>query len=208
LKRGPTTPADAPADLEVAKRRLRREMAVRRRAVPHGVAEAAGREVAARLLGCPEFLAARRIAFYAALPDELPLRLAFDAALERGRCALFPAVEGESRLVFRPVERWEDLMPGRYGIPEPPERGTAVQPARGDLVLVPGVAFDAQGHRLGRGGGYYDAAFPPGVSAPPLLYGVGFEFQVVDSVPHGSRDRRMDAIVTERIIRQIPRITR
>jgi 5-formyltetrahydrofolate cyclo-ligase len=196
-----------PADLKVAKRRLRREMAARRRGVGRDEAEAAGRELAARLAGCPAFQVARRIAFYAALPDELPTRVAFGAALERGCQALFPAVEGERRLVFRPVERWEDLKPGRYGIPEPPEQGPAQRLEEGDLVLVPGVAFDAEGHRLGRGGGFYDAAFPPGARAP-LLYGVGFEFQVVDAVPHGSRDRRMDAIVTERIIREMPRIIR
>ena len=200
-------PADAPADLTAAKCRLRREMAVRRRSVGRDEAEAAGRELAARLAGCPAFLAARRVAFYASLPDELPTRVAFCAALERGCCALFPAVEGERRLVFRPLERWEDLRPGRYGLPEPPKAGPAVRLAEGDLVLVPGVAFDADGHRLGRGGGCYDAAFPPGASAP-LLYGVGFEFQVMDAVPHGSRDRRMDAIVTERIIRQMPSISR
>lgn len=182
-------------------------MAARRRGVRREEAEAAGRQLAELLSGCPEFLAVRRIAFYAALPDELPTRLAFDAALERGCCALFPALEGERRLVFRPVERWEDLRPGRYGVPEPPKQRAAVRPAKGDLVLVPGVAFDAEGHRLGRGGGCYDAAFPPGASAP-LLYGVGFEFQVVDAVPHGSHDRPMDAIVTERMIRQMPRSSR
>jgi 5-formyltetrahydrofolate cyclo-ligase len=193
---------DALADLEVAKRRLRQEMAARRQAIQRDEAEAAGRELAARLAGCPVFRAARRVAFYAALPDELPTRAAFDAARERGCCALFPAVEGERRLVFWPLERWEDLRPGRYGVPEPPRQGPAVELAQSDLVLVPGIAFDAEGHRLGRGAGCYDAAFPPGVGTP-LLYGVGFEFQVVDAVPHGSRDRRMDAIVTERIIREV-----
>jgi 5-formyltetrahydrofolate cyclo-ligase len=207
LSSPPTSPPDEPADLEAAKRRLRREMAARRGAVARDEAEAAGREVAAWLAGCSSFRAARRVAFYAALPDELPTRAAFEAAREGGRCALFPAVEGERRLVFRPLERWEDLRPGRYGVPEPPKRGPALQPEQGDLVLVPGVAFDAEGNRLGRGGGCYDAAFPPGASAP-LLYGVGFEFQVVDAVPHGSRDRRMDAIVTEGMIRRISGATR
>jgi 5-formyltetrahydrofolate cyclo-ligase len=206
LRREPTIPADAPVDLEAAKDRLRREMAARRRGVRREEAEAAGLELAARLAECPAFLAARRVAFYAALPDELPTRVAFDAALERGCRALFPAVEGERSLVFRPLERWEDLRPGRYAVPEPPKAGPAVRLAQGDLVLVPGVAFDADGHRLGRGRGCYDAAFPAGASAP-LLYGVGFEFQVVDAVPHGSRDRRMDAIVTERIILRMQRIT-
>jgi 5-formyltetrahydrofolate cyclo-ligase len=204
LRRPPTTPAQRCADLELAKRHLRLEMGARRRAVSREEAEAAGRELAAQLETCPAFLAARRVAFYAALSDELPTRLAFDAALARGCQALFPAVVGERRLVFRAVERWEELQPGRFGIREPPKQGALQRLEEGDLVLVPGVAFDAAGHRLGRGGGYYDAAFPPG-AAGPLLYGVGFEFQVVDAVPHGSRDRRMDAIVTERVFRQVPR---
>jgi 5-formyltetrahydrofolate cyclo-ligase len=76
-------------------------------------------------------------------------------------------------------------------------------PGPGDLVLVPGIAFDAQGYRLGHGLGCYDAAFPPGAASPPLLFGVAYEFQIVESVPHGSRDRRVDAIVTERTIRRI-----
>ena len=65
------------------------------------------------------------------------------------------------------------------------------------VVLVPGLAFDRSGNRLGRGGGDYDATFPPGEVAPRLV-GVAWEFQLVTDVPHGSHDRRVDAIVTER----------
>ena len=118
--------------------------------------------------------------------------------------ALLPRLEADRRLGFHPVERWEDLRPGRYGVLEPPEGGGVVQPGEGDLVLVPGVAFDAGGYRLGRGGGVYDAAFPPGTGSP-LLFGVGFEFQVVGAVPHGPHDRSMDAIVTECSLRRVPR---
>jgi len=64
------------------------------------------------------------------------------------------------------------------------------------VVLLPGVAFDAQGNRLGRGGGHYDATFPVGEPGP-LLIGLAWSFQLIPAVPHGSRDRRVDAIVTE-----------
>ncbi len=61
---------------------------------------------------------------------------------------------------------------------------------------MPGVAFDRRGRRLGRGGGHYDRVFPPATAAP-LLLGVAFSFQLVDAVPVGPADRRVDGIVTE-----------
>jgi 5-formyltetrahydrofolate cyclo-ligase len=183
------------------KRRLRRELLARRRAVPAAVAEAAGRAVAEALEASDAFRSADPVALYAALPDELPTRPCFEALRARGARVLLPRV-GEGRvLLFHAVERWEQLHPGRYGVLEPPE-GAAVPPGSAGLVLVPGVAFDREGHRLGRGGGHYDATFPPGTAAPPL-FGVAFELQVLASVPHGSEDRRMDAIVTERGLRWV-----
>ncbi|HEX7788202.1 MAG TPA: 5-formyltetrahydrofolate cyclo-ligase, partial [Methylomirabilota bacterium] len=163
--------------------------------------ENAGRAVAAALAGSRIFLGARRIALYAALPDELPSRPTFEAARAAGHEVLLPRVAAGRRLVFHPVRAWDELRPGRYGVPEPDAAGVAIAPGPGDLVLVPGVAFDAAGHRLGRGGGFYDATFPPGAGGP-LLVGVGFELQIVDAVPHAAHDRSMDAIVTERGLRR------
>jgi 5-formyltetrahydrofolate cyclo-ligase len=189
--------------LEERKRLLRVALAARRRSVSLEVAEAAGRMVAAQLLTAPELEAAACIGLYAALRDELPTRACFESLRRTGRRCALPRLHGERVLVFHRVDAWEQLRPGRYGVPEPPDSAPRLAPGPGDLVLVPGVAFDAQGHRLGRGLGCYDAAFPPGASHPPLLFGVAYEFQLVEFVPHGSRDRRVDAIVTERTIRRI-----
>ena len=71
----------------------------------------------------------------------------------------------------------------------------------GDLVVVPGVAFDEDGYRLGHGKGYYDRAFAVELGDAPTLVGFGYEFQIVDAVPHDHRDRQMDAIVTDRKVR-------
>ena len=182
------------AELEAAKRRLREELARRRRAVAPGLAEAAGRSLAEQLAGCEVFRDAGRVALYAALPDELPSRPCFEALRARGAETLLPRIE-PAGMVFRAVARWEELRPGRYGVLEPPQGAPARVLGAVDLVLVPGVAFDARGSRLGRGGGHYDAALPE--SGGPPLFGVGYEFQVVPSVPRGARDRSMDAIVTE-----------
>jgi len=112
-------------------------------------------------------------------------------------------VVGRRGLVFHRVDAWDELRPGRLGILEPAASAPVRTLGPHDVVLVPGVAFDQQGHRLGRGAGCYDAAFPPGAASPALLFGIAYEFQIVESVPHDSRDRRVDGIVTERTIRRI-----
>jgi 5-formyltetrahydrofolate cyclo-ligase len=194
-----------PPDLQAAKRRLRQSLAAQRRAVAPGDAEAAAESAARHLLADSSLLAAERVAAYAALPDELPTRALLDGLVAAGKVLLLPRVDPGRRLAFCAVERWADLVRGSLGVLGPPEGSARIQLERGDLVIVPGVAFDPEGWRLGRGGGYYDRAFPPDAANPPLLYGLGYEFQVVPSVPHGSRDRGMDAIVTERGIRRLAR---
>ena len=92
---------------------------------------------------------------------------------------------------------WSELRPGRYGVLEPPAQAAVIRPEEGDLVLVPGVAFDRAGNRLGRGQGFYDRAFPASAPRPPLLIGVAYQIQLVDAVPHAETDRRVDAVVTE-----------
>jgi 5-formyltetrahydrofolate cyclo-ligase len=190
--------------LGAAKARLRLEMERARGAVSAAEAAAAGRAVAARLAAWEPFRAAARVALYAAIAGELPTRACFDAVVASGREALLPRIGPGRRLVFAAARRWDELRPGRLGIPEPPGAEAAAL-TRGDLVLVPGLAFDTSGQRLGRGGGHYDVTFPPG--GGPLLVGLAFERQVIASVPHGSHDRRMDAIVTECALRCVSRGT-
>jgi 5-formyltetrahydrofolate cyclo-ligase len=84
---------------------------------------------------------------------------------------------------------------------EPQSDATAVRLRPDDLVVVPGVAFDEAGYRLGHGKGYYDRAFAAELGDSPTLVGFGYEFQIVDAVPHDERDRQMDAIVTDQKIR-------
>lgn len=189
--------AAASASLAAEKHDLRRSCAARRRALATTQPAGASAEVARALLRFPAVRAARSIALYASLPDELPTRPIYEALAAPGRCLLLPEVVGARTLQFREVTSWEALRPGRFGVRTPPRDAPAVAPASIDVALVPGVAFDTRGRRLGRGGGYYDATFPAGAAAP-LLVGLAWSFQLVEAVPAGSRDRRVDAIVTER----------
>jgi 5-formyltetrahydrofolate cyclo-ligase len=180
-------------DLPARKARLRAELAERLRQVPPDAAARAAEAVASRVRALEAFARSDAIALYAALADELPSRPLFDAVREAGKTALLPRTQGDA-LVFCAVTSWEELVPGRYGVAEPPDRADRMEPS--GLVIVPGMAFDRDGHRLGRGRGYYDRAFADPGRAGPLV-GVGYSFQLRSEVPHGAGDRRVDEVVTD-----------
>jgi 5-formyltetrahydrofolate cyclo-ligase len=137
------------------------------------------------------------VALYAALRDEVPTRVLFDALGQAGIARLMPRTAPDRRLEFALVESWAELVPGEFGVLAPAAGVPTAELQASDVVVLPGVAFDRSGWRLGRGGGYYDRSFPPDVDAGPALIGAACEEQLVDRVPHSSHDRAMDAIVTE-----------
>jgi 5-formyltetrahydrofolate cyclo-ligase len=175
-------------------------VAARRREVSPQAAAAAARAASERLIADPRFAAARRVALYAALADELPTRPLFEALASGGGILLFPRSSPGPLLEFARVERWEDLRPGRYGVLEPSAGAAAVELGEEDAVVVPGVAFDRAGNRLGRGRGYFDRTFPPGAARAPLLVGFAHQVQLLESVPHGAGDRAVDAVCTDRAV--------
>lgn len=154
----------------------------------------------ARVVSLRAFRQARVALAYASFGSELDTRALLRRVLEDGRTLVLPRVERAARRLalhqVRDLDR--DLQPGTWGIPEPaPDRCRPVLPAEIDFVLVPGVAFDHHGGRVGHGGGYYDrllAAWPPPL--PPLVV-AAFELQVVPVVPVLPTDRRVDLVVTE-----------
>jgi 5-formyltetrahydrofolate cyclo-ligase len=106
-------------------------------------------------------------------------------------CISYPSCEGDN-LVFRPVSGLADLVPGRFGINEPgPGPGTD----QFDLVVVPGLAFAADGSRLGRGRGFYDR-FLATIPSTTMTVGVCFEFQRLAEILHEPHDRKVDKIVS------------
>jgi 5-formyltetrahydrofolate cyclo-ligase len=137
------------------------------------------------------------VATFAPLGAEVDGLLAVERARARGVTIVFPRIPnlaGERRLAFAPCEPAE-LVKGPAGALEPAEACAPVPPDAIDVVLVPGVAFSVDGHRLGRGGGYYDAA----LAALPraLRVGLAFDVQVVAALPREPHDAALDALVTE-----------
>lgn len=148
---------------------------------------------AGHLLALPELTSARTVALYAALPDEADPAMAVPGLLARGVQPVFPRVVGDE-LEFVPVAGIAELVPGFRGVPEP--SGEAILPREIDVVVVPGVAFDAGGGRLGQGGGHYDRLL---ARLPATAVRVGFclALQLVTSVPRGPHDFTVDVLVTE-----------
>lgn len=149
----------------------------------------------------PAFIQARRLAGYWACAGEIPLNLALAGLQRRHQQYFLPRLAGERQLAFAGWNPGDDLVTNRYSIPEPTAQADTL-PARDlEVVLVPLLAFDDLGNRLGTGGGFYDATFAflgEGVRpARPLLIGVGYGFQQVERLEPQSWDVPMDAIATD-----------
>jgi len=182
---------------------MRREMATTRRSLSPERREAAREQIGRRILAMPEYEHASRVLAYVALEDEASLEDVLRDVLASGRGLLLPRMGGDG-LVFVAIRGLGTLRAGRFGVLEPDD-GPSEKLEVGDLALVPGVAFDRAGGRLGRGGGYYDRSLPRATSSP-LVFGVGYADQLVDAVPMGRHDRRVDGIVTDAgIVRVDPR---
>lgn len=132
------------------------------------------------------------VMLYSALSDEVPTQALMDFLVEQGKTVLLPRVINDTDMELRRYTGPGDLHKGAYGILEPSgEVFTDYQLI--DVAIIPGMAFDKEGHRLGRGKGYYDRF----LSAVPNLYKIGvcFSWQIVDSVPSDAHDVVMDEVI-------------
>lgn len=144
---------------------------------------------------------ARSVACYLANDGEMDLGPTMKLLQRRGHRVLLPVLHGE-KLWFLPYDKGTPLAPNRFGIGEPDVAVHARCRARDlDLVLMPLVAFDTAGNRLGMGGGFYDRTFSylrsRTVWAKPLLIGIAYEFQRLPSIPPQSWDVPLHGVATE-----------
>ena len=130
---------------------------------------------------------------YWPLPDEVDIRPLIDRMLAKGKTVLLPKVTGDETMELRRYASAADLAEGAFHIMEPAGEPFADYGLI-DIVLVPGMAFDAAGHRLGRGRGYYDR-FLTGLTCYKI--GICFPFQRVAEVPVDAHDVVMDEVIGE-----------
>lgn len=162
--------------------------------------DALSRRVIERLVSLPEYQSAGMVLFYVDVRSEVRTRWFFPEVLQAGKRLVVPYCDGAELKLFRLLDLSE-LVSGRFGILEPepklrdhPDRG--VVPDELDLLLVPGVAFDRTGGRLGHGFGFYDRLLKSAGPGIPKI-GLAFACQIVPKVPMEPHDVALDAIVTE-----------
>jgi 5-formyltetrahydrofolate cyclo-ligase len=136
------------------------------------------------------------VAGYHAHGDEADPALLLARLVEMGCVVAFPRIIRDQPLEFHHVPDGEVLEPGSFGIPEPLAHWPKARP---DLLLVPLLAFDADGHRLGYGGGFYDRTIAF-LKVPAI--GIAYAGQEAASLPHGPHDLALTMIVTEQGVRK------
>ena len=160
---------------------------------------AKSKKIAERLFALPEYRQAATVMYFLNFGKEADTLSMVPASLAHGKRVVAPKTVHRERLLLLSeiTDPALDLEPGRWGIPEPkPERLRPVPAGEVDFVIVPGVAFDEHGRRLGYGGGYYDRFFA-GLREEVPLVALTFELQVVPEVPVDPWDRRVDLVLTE-----------
>lgn len=180
-------------EVRVKKEKIRRRLRARRDQVEQGEAEAASVAICDHLSRRWSAPRVSHLAGYAALGREIDVRLYLERSLKAGVSIYLPRVTGPGQMEFCEVRDFDELEPGAFGIDEP--RGPSVDSEMIEIFLVPGLAFDTKGGRLGFGKGFYDRALPP--SGEAKLVGVCYQWQLVEEVPVETHDRSMDAVVTE-----------
>jgi len=157
------------------------------------------RNIQKKLFQQSAFLKSGIVCFYVALPMEVNTHPMIEESLKVGKKVLVPLVDLENKelKLYEIRDLAVDLSPGALGILEPLREKTRLADAKEvDCVIVPGLAFDAEGCRLGRGAGFYDR-FLSKFSAKVPKIALAFSFQVLPQIPHEIHDQRVDVVLTE-----------
>jgi 5-formyltetrahydrofolate cyclo-ligase len=181
------------------KAELRKRMRAVRRATPKEACAARSVKIAARVLAHPAVQVAKSVALFWPIEDrhEVDLRSVDTELRGRGVAIAYPAIDPETRLMtFRFSEVHGDVAEQGFGFAEPPI--TARRAERGDIdvLVVPAIAIDPAGHRIGYGAGYYDRTIP-GYAPPAVTLGVAYDFQLVAEVPFTEHDVALAWAITD-----------
>ena len=194
-------PSEQVIDFQQRKQALREQAHANRRAQENK--EELSREICAKFAALPEYAAARTVMCFVDVRTEVRTRQFLPEALTHGKRIVVPyCVDGELELFL--LESMDELAVGMYKILEPkpelrglPSKQVAVEEI--DLIMVPGVAFDRRGGRMGHGMGYYDKLLEHARPGVPLV-ALAFECQLFDEIPTAPHDVFMDKIITERAV--------
>jgi len=172
----------------MTKDEIRKQIAGQKSSTGFPILESHGLAAVKRMKQLPEYLNARTIGAYAPLPDEVDIT---PIMTDPDRSFYIPAFD-EASNGYRLARMGETFKRGRFGILEPVDPIFAEKDEI-DLIIVPGVAFDQSGRRIGRGGGFYDQLLP---QYHAIRAGICFDFQCLENIPTEAHDCQMDLLVT------------
>jgi len=183
--------------MQSEKARLRSLLLQQRRGLSSLEVSEKSQRILVHLRSFEPFLAARTVVLYSAESDEVQTEAAWHEAVRLGKAVYYPRITTDrADLEFVRRAPGVSLVPGTFRIPIPPGNDLVSGLQSTDVVLTPGVGFDKEGRRLGRGRGYYDRAFR-GVLAGALRVALAFAFQIVPGVPTTATDERIHYVITE-----------
>ena len=189
----------APRNPDAAKKPLRAAALAARRGLSPPARTRASAAVCRRLLALPELAGAATVAAFAPAPDEVDIRPVLAKWLRAGRSVLVPrVVRGTRKMTWHKISDLKrDLNTGYAGLSEPEPKIPESDPAAAACVLIPSVAVDRGGRRIGFGGGFYDTNSPR-LDARVFLVAPVFSCQLISACPARAPECMLDAIVTER----------
>lgn len=182
-------------------KRAFRKSALRRRAEITNRQEKS-MQIAENLFATQMYQNANMILAYMAYRSEADTMPVLEQAVAAHKCVAVPRVvfsdaeQGNGTMVFCRIASLDDCAKGSYGILEPREGCSIVQPSENSLILVPGCAFTRDGLRMGYGGGYYDRYLQ--LYSKAITIGYAFEEQIYDAIPSEEHDRRLNFVVTQK----------
>ncbi len=177
-----------------SKTSLRKQVAEARGSLSREERESKSRDIEQRLFLLPEFQSASVVMFFASFRSEVDTLPMIRHSLAMGKRTILPKVKGKDLGLFEIRDFDKDIAPGAWGIPEPREI-LPVTIHDVDFMIVPGLAFDLNGNRLGYGAGFYDRILPLYKKETAAL---AFEIQIVPQVPISALDIPVKKIVTEK----------
>jgi 5-formyltetrahydrofolate cyclo-ligase len=184
-----------------AKLALRKQMRAVRATLPATSCDARSSEIAKRVLALPELEAATIVLAFASIGNEVRTGPIIEGARRAGKRIALPRVV-DDELVLHAVAPNTTLVEGAFGIPEPSKDAPSIRPAEVELALIPALAVDPHGYRIGYGGGYYDRLLPSLTAARTCT--IAYDFQLIAEVPKLPFDAAVDLIVTDaRVIRAV-----
>ena len=180
---------------DMTKPDMRHRLRAERIRMPEQAVRAKSLRIYRRLIDMPAYQLALRIACYMSIKNEVDTRMVIQNAIGSGKQVGVPVTRKDGDMYFQAIAGLSDLRPVHYGLREPvadPQK--MLLPHTVDLILVPGIAFDRRGYRIGLGGGYYDRFL---ARTEAVRIGLSYDFQIIDRVPAESHDEKMDLIITE-----------